>query len=161
MTSPVRLGFTGTRFGCTVAQLATMRRLLEAIHQADILSSITPQFRHGLCVGADLEFHAEVCRVFERRNIIGHPGPGHYEANVLESCTSVRPSLSHFARNREIVDASGEMLACPATADQQMNGGTWYTIKYARRQRKPTLLILPDGLTVGTGDGWPWPLEVT
>ena len=37
------------------------------------------------------------------------------------------------------------LIACPASADEELRSGTWATIRYARRKLKRIYLILPDG----------------
>jgi hypothetical protein len=62
-----------------------------------------------------------------------------------------RPTLTHFVRNRNIVNESDVLIAVPMQAEHQDRGGTWYTYDYATKQLyQPrgigrVILIRPDG----------------
>jgi hypothetical protein len=47
----------------------------------------------------------------------------------------VRVPKSYLERNRDIVDASDTMIAFPSTKHEVQRSGTWYTIKYAKKQK--------------------------
>ena len=52
------------------------------------------------------------------------------------------------------VDMSLTTPACPSgpqimsEAEEQLRSGTWSTIRYAKRQNKPTTIIFPDGSVI-------------
>ena len=52
--------------------------------------------------------------------------------------------------NREIVDESELILACPPVAEEEFRSRTWGTIRYARNQSKAVVVIYPNG-TVDVG----------
>lgn len=55
-----------------------------------------------------------------------------------------RPPLE---RNRDVVDASDVLLACPGGMAEEQRSGTWATIRYARKAGKPVVIVWPDGTT--------------
>jgi hypothetical protein len=126
------IGFTGTRHGMSELQKQIV---------LDLLVKYAPrEFHHGDCVGADVEAsqlsYAAGCL------IVCHP-PIDESLRAFAAAHRVYPALSYFARNRNIVDWTGRMIACPY--DRSGKGGTWYTINYARKKQKPLDIVYPDG----------------
>jgi hypothetical protein len=135
----MKVGFTGTRHGGTPQQKETLSLLLVTLKPTEA--------HHGDCVGADAEFHHYVRIVCGRAVIIVHP-PLHDDLRawcILDEFTRMRPEKPYLARNLDIVDETDVLIAMPAEATEQLRGGTWYTIRYARRQHKKVYMILPDG----------------
>ncbi len=136
------LGFSGTRSGMTLAQRETVLRLLQELQPTKV--------RHGDCLGSDDEF-ADICHTFiPRPGIVAHPGvsarggDNHLRAYNPHSDEACEPK-THFARNRDIVDLSDRIIATPYQPEPQTNGGTWYTINYARKRSKIVYVVNPDG----------------
>lgn len=131
------LGFTGTRNGMTDFQAAVFEGLLSDLEA----------FRHGSCQGADIQAARIVRKTFLCPiKIIAMPGPDddpYREKSGVDDETL--PGKTHFARNRDLVDASDEIYATPATMTEQRLGGTWYTIRYAVKTGKRVTIIWPDG----------------
>lgn len=165
MTGYFKIGFTGTRTGMTTDQSATLRERLSKKHTTWTMFS---EFHHGDCTGADEEAH-EMMRVLVTRNwplrvdIIIHPpvdfrwragcGTSDEEAEgLMQGMIKILPEKPYLERDRDIVDATDMLIACPAGFDDRGNGGTWYTVRYAMKQVKPILLIWPDG-SIGQ-DNW-------
>lgn len=133
----MRIGFTGTQTGMTLAQYTAF---------ANLIGRTDGEFHHGLCLGADADAHKCVWEK-QQHKIIGHPpiktgkrmwiNPN--EFHILH------PPKDYLDRNRDIVDAVELMLATPKEWLNQTRSGTWYTIRYARRTNKRTLIIWPDG----------------
>jgi hypothetical protein len=138
----MNIGFTGTRNGMTKEQQDTFVKLpcllkVEAAH-------------HGDCVGSDAQFHFLMRCFDEDIPIIGHPGfsaksPDDTINRAFCGVDETREAKSHFARNRDIVNESDILIATPPTMNELPNGGTWYTINYARKVGKPRIIIWPDG----------------
>lgn len=120
------IGFTGTRYGMSTEQRATVDELV-----SELFGDVTAH--HGMCVGADEEFH-EICRVRGCR-VIGHPGPdwpdGQWCAYTI--CGEVLDPLPHMKRNAAIVAASQIMIAAPLEDTERNRGGTWATYRMARK----------------------------
>lgn len=118
------VGFTGTRKGMTESQKTTVMEYLEML-----LVRHGPEFRHGVCVGADLE-SAEIAVAL-----------GYREAKFPAGDDPL-------ARDRIIVDGAEFMLATPSNFKNIMRGsGTWYTARYSSRRHVPGVIIWPDGLS--------------
>lgn len=136
------VGFTGTRFGMTKEQKVRMSSL---VPRADF-------YHHGDCVGADADFHNIVrylCHDFNHDGqIVGHL-PVDTTHRAFCTFDETRDPLPHMKRNKAIVTESDVMLACPSTMEEQQFGGTWATIRMARKAKKPLTIVYPDG-SVGT-----------
>jgi hypothetical protein len=133
----MRVGFTGTRKGMTASQAAVFEGLVE----------LPTEFHHGSCKGADVEAARIVRRTFiVHVPVICHPGPN---GDPCQEPSGVdderREPKTHFARNRDIVNETDRLIACPCDMTEQSRGGTWYTVSYARKKGKPVTIIWPDG----------------
>lgn len=130
-----RFGFTGTQQGMSPDQRATLR---------NYLAGGSGELHHGDCVGADAEAHAVAmecgyCPVL-------HP-PTNYSKRAWCEVPRhlMRREKPYLDRNRDIVDETVALIATPAEFDEQPRGGTWYTVRYARKRGKAVVLIFPDG----------------
>lgn len=134
------VGFTGTRHGMTAEQLAAFAELLA---NAD-----GDQFHHGDCVGADAEA-AKIAYDLGWQIICHPPEKTEHQANTtFHRADNRRQPKSHFARNRDIVNESDLLIACPQYMEPitpATMGGTAYTVNYARKQGKPVWIVRPDG----------------
>jgi len=135
-TAP-KIGITGTRHGMTELQEVMLEGLLRPMSS----------FHHGSCQGVDVQAAQIVGRLFNYKpRIVCHPGP---DGDPCQQDSGVdderREPKTHFARNRDIVDETDELYACPREMEEQKHGGTWYTIRYARKKGKPVTIIFPDG----------------
>lgn len=139
------VGFTGVRHGMTDAQ----RAMLGTVALIDIKSMIT-EFHHGGCQGADVEAARLVSHMFgEGVRIICHPGPLGDKHQEISGVDDERlPAKTHFARNRDIVDACDVLLVCPMQMEYQPRGGTWYTHDQAVKKGKRVIICWPDGTTL-------------
>lgn len=136
----MKIGFTGTRHGMTSIQ---KKALLTCMSRYLARSS---QFMHGDCIGADKEAHSIVRRAFPSVHIVIAPSSN---GNLRAYCEgdTVREPEQPLVRNAQIVYASDRMFACPAEFEEQSRGGTWFTIRVARKAKKPLTIIYPDGST--------------
>jgi hypothetical protein len=162
------VGFTGTRLGCTEAQIMALHQLIERLRPTVWL--------HGACVGAD-EDGVVAVRMWaggipEDACPNPNPGPGDvrpeptHEVSVvalpghsangpmdhslqsqvaLANSDEICPVQTHFARNREIVRRCEVLVACPGGMAEQSKGGTWYTVQCARRAGKRLIVLWPNG----------------
>jgi hypothetical protein len=134
----MRVGFTGTREGMTIAQWEHFEYLVTMRH--------VTEWHDGDCLGADTQAHATIRRIaWPPIEMHGHPcnifkWRAHNEYDVLHP---VAPPLS---RNRHIVGASDLMFATPKEYAEVFRGsGTWATIRYAKSREVPLTIIFPDG----------------
>lgn len=136
------LGITGTRDGMTSAQkLTSVNLLTEFFYRANNL-------HHGDCIGVDAEF-AEIADELGGILIVGHP-PIEDKYRAYFSNHIDWPEENYIERNRRIVDLSEVLVAFPKSKKESRFGGTWYTVRYARTQGTPILIVWPDG-TVADG----------
>lgn len=143
----VRIGFTGTRKGMTGHQRSAFYNFLCEI--PDAIAS----FHHGDCIGADddaaniadeLRFEDEL----GSWKIICHPPADEKLRANNPHANQTRKPKTHFARNRDIVDETNFLIACPQYIDPitpGTKGGTAYTVNYARKRGKQVVIIRPDG----------------
>jgi len=135
----ISLGFTGTRDGCTPAQLLALRDLLAAtLRHNDI-------FRHGDCTGADEQAH-NLARLL---GAIIHVHPptnprlrAHCDGDVIWL------PRDYINRNHDIVNRSDRLIACPK-GPEDMRSGTWVTVFYARNRERPVTIVWPSGEVTG------------
>ena len=126
------VGFTGSRHGITDAQAGVLRGLL---HQVAM-------FHHGDCVGAD-----EAAHDIARESgcwITGHPCNLH-GMRAHCKCDQLMPPKAPLVRNRDIVNVTNVLIACPETKDEVLRSGTWATIRYSIKEKKPLVIVYPDG----------------
>lgn len=131
------LGFTGTQQGMTHPQQ----------HQFEaVVRLVSPKrFHHGDCVGSDAQ-----AAVISRRNglwIVGHPPIKDGKRAFFPSDEEWEPR-DFLVRNQDIVTVSGLIVGTPKDYDWPTNfrgQGTWSTLARAHRDRKPYVIITPDG----------------
>jgi len=139
MITGLTLGFTGTRQGMTAQQKKTCAALIEQYDPYKVI--------HGMAIGADREFHdlaTDSLSLIAR--IVGYPSNIPSQTSPChDGCDYTEDPKPPLDRNRDIVDHCDILIAAPAEATEQRRGGTWYTIRYAKKLGKHTIIILPDG----------------
>lgn len=143
------IAFTGTRNGMTDLQKESLRSLVARL---SVESKLLVSFRHGACIGADRQFH-DIVQSLGAGAVEIHPGD---ESQREWAVKNTRPCLifetkSYLSRNRDMVDMSDVLIACPHENSEQLRSGTWATIRYARDSGRPTIIINRDGKFGGTG----------
>ena len=133
------IGFTGTSTALTLPQLERLTSLLEALKHR-INEPVTGL--HGDCVGADACFDAICEQLCIPRTC--------YPCTIsgMRAGTSARQLLEPQAplvRNRMIAAECSILIACPKESDEVVRSGTWSTVRYARRAKKPIVIVRPDG----------------
>lgn len=149
----MKIGFTGTRNPITAAQQTAIRELLYC-NQGNHW-----EFHHGACKGADS--YAAIEAYALNYHTVAHPGKSANGGDnewlcpiALEHSCEVRETKQHFARNRDIVNESQMLIACPQHREpitKATRGGTAYTICYARDHGKPIFIVWPNGEIVKEG----------
>jgi len=139
----MRIGFTGTSEPQQNAQLEALTTELLRLHDAGLLD----EFHHGDCINADE--NADCIVLFRTTaRVVAHPP---INAIARAFCSGVkgrferREPKPYLERNRDIVDETDELIACPRAKLEQQRSGTWATIRYARKMGKPITIIFPDG----------------
>ena len=122
------IGITGTREGLTQKQMMQFHKMANNIEVIEI--------HHGGCVGVDQQIGVEIKDV--------------YPACIKEIIHKPKYNTSKYflQRNREIVDSCDVLWAFPKGMDEELRSGTWATIRYARKQNKPMIIIYPDASIV-------------
>lgn len=137
----MRVGFTGTREQLTAAQRAALE---------NVFASMPPfeEFHHGCCVGAD-ETAAEIVREMfgNKCRIVGHQPENRLARSerAIDLCDELREPEPYLDRNRNIVDATDELTACPRGSEESRGSGTWATVRHARKRNRLIVLVWPDG----------------
>lgn len=136
---PYKIGVTGTRLGMTVVQQV---RALELLTNITSKIEICPELHHGDCVGADEQLHdmAESLRYWT----VAHP-PVDERYRSHRKADVIRTPKPYLPRDKDIVDETELLLAFPAGMREAATGGTWYTVRYARRVGRSVLIVWPDG----------------
>lgn len=136
---PIKIGVTGTRLGMTVVQQVRGLELLTAITKQ---IEVCPELHHGDCVGADEQLHdmAESLRYWT----VAHPPTvERYRSHRIADV--IRAPKPYLVRNEDIVDETELLLAFPAGTKGSASGGTWYTVRYARKVGRRLVIVWPDG----------------
>lgn len=97
---------------------------------------------HGDCIGADAEFHALIDRNFSL--IVLHP-PNNPIKRAFAGGDIIWAEKPYLRRNKDIVRCSNVLIAAPFEYEEILRSGTWSTVRYARRQNIPRIIIFPDG----------------
>lgn len=127
----MKVGFTGTREGMSDHQKC---EFLIAIKGAT-------EFHHGDCIGADEEADA-LARTIKGIQIVIHPPDDpKYRAYCAKSGDIVWEPLPYLERNQDIVDETERLIGAPKNNWEELRSGTWSTVRYARKQGKPILIL--------------------
>lgn len=130
----IQCAFTGTQAGMTAPQWAKF---------LDVLAGLAPQwFHHGDCIGADAQAHSAAVRVCE---IHIHPCTITAKRAWCAGAHLMSIPLSPLDRNKMMVDDCEALIATPRLMVEELRSGTWSTIRYARKCRKPVHIVWPDG----------------
>jgi hypothetical protein len=139
------IGFTGTSHGCTDLQSSSLGKTIGRHSQPTYVPS-PGQFHHGGCVGADALAHRVAQFVHWEVHVHwSATSPGEFVDRSLALPYVTHPELPPLERNRVIVDLTDRLIACPRTMEEELRSGTWATIRYARKLRRPITLVWPNG----------------
>ena len=147
----LRIGFTGTRNGCTEKQKETFGRLIREFAS----ENSEMEFHHGDCIGSDADTHDLIKSynktrstgnpmIFPQIRIFGHP-PFNPKARAFKECDFLLPEKDYIDRNHDIVNTCHILIATPKGYVEELRSGTWATIRYAIKTDKPVWIIFPDG----------------
>lgn len=132
------LGVTGSRTGMSAPQAKVLLSFLQ--------EGPPTRAHHGDCVGVDAIFHGAVRMVAPQAVIIGHP-PTNDMFRAFCPCDFERPPKDYLYRNAEMVAEINHLLAFPNRPNRPgpAGGGTWATIRYARKRKIPITICRVDG----------------
>lgn len=139
------IGFTGTRRGMSRDQKRAVTALLRRLSPDEA--------HHGICIGADEDFHNVVRSLFgEDVTIIGHPGVNNRRESPTRAtlaerdCDFVLPEKFYLVRDDDIADSGVDgLIACPYSALEERRSGTWATVRKARKRGRKVYLVMPSG----------------
>ena len=132
MANLIHIGFTGARVGMTTDQRKLVIQTLKSFNSFTL--------HHGDCIGADAEAHIIVRSQFKDSEIIVHPPKVDKYRAFCEGDIIHKPQ-DFTVRDRDIVKDTTILIGTPKSLDQGKSG-TWYTIRYAKRIKKPVIVIL-------------------
>ena len=139
----MNLGFTGSQHEPTSEQKNWLLQY--------VLDNSPAEFHHGCCVGSDAFAHKVAKNSLDLglEQIILHPSIDtsremKYTDWDYANCIWY-PRKEFLPRNRDIVNAVDKLIALPDGPEKMRGSGTWYTIHYALKQRKPVLICNPLG----------------
>jgi hypothetical protein len=131
----VNIGFTGTRYGLNTMQINKIKDLLcNAIKDCNYV-----EVHHGDCKGADSDFH-NICESIGNIHIVVHP-PDNDIMRAFCNSKEIKDKKPYLERNKNIVDISDILIACPIDNNEILRSGTWSTIRYAKKNNVHTIII--------------------
>jgi hypothetical protein len=133
------IGFTGTQNGMTSEQ----KREVEHILMAYYVVGKDNWVHHGDCVGADAQFNEIARSIYYVPK--KHPASDVAEEKKAHCDCEAYQAKPALERNHDIVDLAEIMLACPKAHSEELRSGTWATIRYTKKVKKPLAIIYPDG----------------
>lgn len=133
----MKLGFTGTSDVVTSEQFDL---LLAVIGE---LSEMT-EAHHGDCICADNIFSLAIDELWPDVEVNIHP-PLISDKRAFCRADVMHEKKDYITRNHDIVDSTDILIACPKGTERKRGSGTWATIRYARKLKRPIAILWPDG----------------
>jgi hypothetical protein len=99
-----------------------------------------------MCIGGDADGH-EIAREIGYF-IVGHPPSDKRLMATDLQCEEIWEAKPYLDRNKDIARCGHALLACPAEPEEQSRGGTWSTVRFARKIGRTVVLFLPNGQIV-------------
>ena len=117
------IGFTGTRKGMSEAQRLQFGDVMAWLIRACEARCEPVSFHHGAAAGADTEA-AEIIGASPDVMVVPHPA-----------------GRDPLERNRDIARLCSILIAAPDRDQEQQRSGTWATVRYARAEGRPVVLL--------------------
>lgn len=128
----MKVGFTGTREGMSLHQKEQFVIKMAELHPTE--------FHHGDCVGADAEAH-DIVREFFPNVVIHVYPPLSSKQQAFKAGDITYNRAPYLDRDKSIVDSVEHMFGAPKSNIELLRSGTWTTIRYARKQSKPIVVL--------------------
>jgi hypothetical protein len=147
----MNVGFTGTRKGMSERQKKELEDWFEEHYDSyEDSPNYLAEFHHGDCEGADEAAH-ELAGYYFKKRVVHPPLDPKYRAYTISDMTPLylpkeygyRQPKEYLARNHDIVDECAILIAAPQFAFEELRSGTWATVRYARQQGKPVVILEP------------------
>lgn len=135
----VSVGITGSRTGPTMRQKEWLAEHF-TVHRA-----LIAEVHHGDCTGVDAAAHDLARAAMPSARIVTHP-PESSSFRAFKVGDRALPPQPYAKRNEAIVKSAHYLIALPAGEEQQRGSGTWLTVRIARRQKTPHIIVMPDGV---------------
>lgn len=129
------VSFTGTQEGMTEAQKKTFRKVIKELNPK--------AFIHGDCIGADEQAHKIVREELPECIIAIRPCTIEHKRAFTDGHQLAEPEAP-LDRNKKIAN-DGKILVATPKGWEELRSGTWSTIRYARKTKKPRIIIYPKG----------------
>jgi hypothetical protein len=127
-----RVGFTGSRRGMSDLQKKKVIKIINKLNPHII--------HHGDCVGCDKEFN-DICESIYK---VIHPPKDESQRAFCEG-DEILKEKPYLERNKDIVNCCDLMIATPFESNEILRSGTWSTIRYAIKENKNIIIVLPNG----------------
>lgn len=129
------MAVTATRDGLTYPQQQVWRyRVARGL----------PWLLHGDCLGGDAETHYIALR-FRATQIWIFPPSDPKQRAYCRGYHRIEDPAPFLVRNHRMVDAAEALMAFPKGFAEEWRSGTWATIRYAKRRKRPLVIVYPDG----------------
>lgn len=129
----MNIGFTGTQQGMSERQRTALETVLKPYY------SYSCKFLHGRCIGAD----AEAAHIADSENffVVGYTPTNEEKMDASIPCDELKEPQNYIDRNHAIVDDCDLLIAAPGGHTEWQRSGTWATVRYARKQGKPCIIL--------------------
>jgi hypothetical protein len=132
------VGFTGTRNGMSKSQKKVFKETVIFLMRKELVT----EFHHGDCMGSDDTADTIIKDHFPTIKVVVHP-PKESKFRAFCLGSLIKPPKEYLDRNKDIVNESDILIAAPKEQEEVMRSGTWSTIRYAKKQSKPVIILLP------------------
>jgi len=102
------------------------------------------EFHHGDYIGADCDAHVIINTKFDIPIFI-HPPNNNSLRAYCKQAKKLFKKKPYLESNKDIVDACDLLIACPKEHNIAIGDGTWFTVEYAKNNKKLIYLIYPNG----------------
>jgi hypothetical protein len=140
MAQLTNVGITASRDGLSTQQCDVLDTLLKRLRE----SFGALLFHHGCCVGGD-EIGAQFAKKLGYL-VVGHP-PDKDKLRSRVECDYLMSPLPYLKRDTRIVEWSDFMIGLPKIPECDRSG-TWFTIREARRLKRPLVVISTTGAII-------------
>lgn len=137
----VSVGFTGSSMGISIYQECELERVLKFLYRGDLIQ----MFNHGDCIGADAKASFLAKQIGYK--VITYPPENNKKRAFIDYSDFVHKEKPYLERNRNIVNDSNFMIACPDKPMNHIRSGTNSTIRYSFKSKKPIIVINSNGAT--------------
>ncbi len=138
MVEPIKIGFTGNRYGLKQDQVEQIKLILDKYNNIIVI--------HGDCVGSDTDFH-NLCIKYRETNLnkninIHIYPPNNPSLRAFNKGDLLMKEEPYLKRNLNIIKNSDILIACPIDKNKEiLRSGTWSTIRQAKKKNLPTYIF--------------------